>query len=837
MKKTTLILISIVCCAFAAKAQNPIIKGQYTADPTARVFDGRVYLYPSHDIRTEKNPRGLDWFCMEDYHVFSSDNLVDWRDHGVILKQEDVPWGNPEGYSMWAPDCVCKDGKYYFYFPDGAKEGRGGFNIGVAVSDSPTGPFIPQENPIKDVMGIDPCILQCSNGDNYIIWSGMGLRGAKLKDNMLEIEEGQVRILERGPGRPGMPPMPANMPPMRLTGKDLAEGLPEGFKEGPFAFEKDGWFYLTYPYQFDGKNNSPEALVYAMSKEPLGPYEYKGVIMAESPTGCWTNHHSIVQFKGEWYLFYHHNDYSPSFDKNRSVRIDKIVFNEDGTIQQVKPTLRGVGLAKADRPIQVDRYSDAGNAEAILHNPEKPFDGWFIRYTLPKKKGADSWSNFKGVDFGFYTPAKVTARLRSEKGGVIRIKVHKQTIGEIAVPKKSDWAEYELPVEFEISGVKCVKFELVSGSVDLDWINFSKFSVVNPPEGKTSEYCVPGAVYPCVDDKGCATFTLFAPEAKEVAADICSTVFPMTRDADGMWKVTTTPLPIGHHYYRLIVDGVKMNDPNVYTCYGCGSSFSQLEIPESPEAAAYYQFDPAIPHGQVRECHYWSESQGRMRRCFVYTPADYDSSNAKYPYFILQHGMAENETGWHEQGKMANIMDNNIASGAAVPMIVVMDNGDCDYGFGTIPGQGMDDFGTSFETVVTDELIPYIEKTFRVCTDREHRGMAGLSWGGHQTFEIGLKHTDLFSALGAFSGAIFVFPGMPIESLYNGVFTDAAKFNKEVPVLFMSNGTEEGLGGMALDNMLTKAGINYTRYISEGTAHEWTTWRRSLNEFVKLIFK
>ena len=835
MKKIIAIVLLIAASGIAGKmaAQNPVIRNQYSADPTARVFDGKVYLYPSHDIRNENNPRGLEWFCMEDYHVFSSDNLTDWRDHGVILKQEDVPWGNPAGYSMWAPDCVCKDGKYYFYFPDGAKGDRGGFRVGVAIADSPTGPFVPQESFIEGVSGIDPCVLQCSNGDAYLIWSGMGLRAAKLKDNMLEIEEDQFQTItfERRPG------MPEGMPnTMTVAGVSLSEGLPQGFMEGPFAFEREGKFYLTYPYQFDKENNSPEALVYAMSDCPTGPYEYKGVIMKESPTGCWTNHHSIVEFQGQWYLFYHHNDYSPSFDKNRSVRIDKLFFNEDGTIQEVTPTLRGVGLTKPERPIQVDRYSKAENASVVFHDPAKPFDGWFIRYAFPKKKGTVSTSTYEDVDFGFYTPSKISARLRSEKGGVIRIKVCKKTVCEIEVPKKSDWNVYEAPVNFKVSGVKCLGFELVSGSVDLDWVSFAGFSVVDPPEGKTSEYCVPGAVYPCIDDEHRATFTLYAPQAKEVAADICSKVFPMTKDAAGNWKVTTEPLPIGHHYYRLVVDGVRVNDPNVYTTYGAGSCYSQIDIPESAEAAAYYTFNPDIPHGQVRECHYWSEIHQRMRRCFVYTPAEYETSGKSYPYFILQHGMAENETGWHEQGKMANIMDNNIAAGTAKPMVVVMDNGDCDYGWGTIPGEGQNDFGGKFEQVVTDELIPYIEKTFRVCTDREHRGIAGLSWGGKQSFDIGLGHPELFSAVGAFSGAIFVFPGMPIGSLYNGIFTDAEKFNKEIPVLFMSNGTEEGLGGGALDKMLTEAGINYTRYISEGTAHEWTTWRRSLNEFIKLIF-
>lgn len=823
MKKIFAMGLFALAGAFCANAQNPVIRNQFSADPTARVFDGRIYLYPSHDIRNEKNPRGMDWFCMEDYHVFSSDDLVEWRDHGVILKQEDVPWGNPAGYAMWAPDCVCKDGKYYFFFPDSPKEGRGGFNVGVAVADSPVGPFVPQEKPVEGVMGIDPCVLQCSNGDAYLIWSGMGLRGAKLKDNMLELEDVQMQEV-RFPG------MPEDAPSMKVAGVALDTNLPEGFKEGPFAFEREGKFYLTYPWV--RKENGTETLAYAMSDNPLGPYEFKGLIMEESPTGCWTNHHSLVEFKGEWYLFYHHNDYSPAFDKNRSVRIDKVQFNEDGTIRQVKPTLRGVGLAKADRPIQADRYSESGNTKVDFLNPEKPFEGWYIRYS-----GKDSWSNFKKVDFGFYTPSRLVARLRSAKGGVLRIKIHKQLVGEIEVPKKSDWAMYEIPVGFEVSGVNCVKFELVKGSVDLDFITFGGFTAVNPPEGISSQNNVPGAIYPCVDAQGRATFTLYAPQAKEVAADICNKVYPMTRDRDGMWKVTTDPLVVGPHYYRLVVDGVRINDPNVYTVFGCGSCYSLIEIPEAEDVAAYYTFDPSVPHGQVRECQYWSAASGRMRRCYVYTPAGYDQSKDNYPYFILQHGMAENETGWHTQGKMANILDNNIASGEAVPMVVVMDNGDCDYGIGTIPGETQMEFGASFEKVVLNDLIPFVENNFKVCTDREHRAIAGLSWGGHQAFEIGLSHTDLFSGIGAFSGAIFVFPGMPLGGLYNGIFLDAEKFNREVPVLFMSNGTEEGLGGMALDKMLSDAGIKYTRYVSQGTAHEWLTWRRSLNEFVKIIFK
>lgn len=348
MKK--LILSTLLCAAASAYGQNPIIHDQFTADPTARVFNGRIYMFPSHDIISPTEPE-RKWFCMEDYHMFSSDNLTDWTDHGVILSQEQVPWGNPTGYSMWAPDCIEHNGKYYFYFPDGAKpqEGRrGGFGVGVAIADNlPSGKFVPQEQQIKGIMGIDPCVLQASDGNNYIFWGMGGLVGAKLGKDMMSIEGEPVRY--QFPG--------------------------EGLKEGPFAFEYNGNYYLTYPSVF--KNGGTEQLDYAMAKNPLGPYEYKGCFMKVHENGCWTNHHSIVKFKDQWYLFYHRNDYSPSFDKNRSACIDSLFFNADGTIREVIPTKRGVGITEANSQIQMDRYSRIGGGASIEYNDTTNcFLGW-----------------------------------------------------------------------------------------------------------------------------------------------------------------------------------------------------------------------------------------------------------------------------------------------------------------------------------------------------------------------------------------------------------------------------------------------------------------------------
>lgn len=386
MKRIAATLLSTICLT-SLLAQNPVISGQFSADPTARVFGGRVYLFPSHDIPPVEGQR-QDWFCMADYHVFSSDNLVDWVDHGVILSQENVPWGKPDGYSMWAPDCVQgKDGRYYFYFPDAPASGRG-FGVGVAIADRPMGPYKPEPSNIQGIMGIDPCVLQASDGHNYIFWGGGGLRMAKLSDNLLELDPSEIENAQEGPNG------------MKFYGHSV-DGLPEGFKEGPFAFERDGKYYLTYPWVRGKKGekapngeiweNPTECLAYAMSDSPMGPYEYKGVIMEESPTGCWTNHHSIMEFKGQWYLFYHHNDYSPKFDKNRSVRIDSLFFNPDGTIQPVIPTLRGVGITDSRSRVQMDRGTLGGGASIAFNDTLNTFRGWHV--VLP----AGGWVQYDKV--------------------------------------------------------------------------------------------------------------------------------------------------------------------------------------------------------------------------------------------------------------------------------------------------------------------------------------------------------------------------------------------------------------------------------------------------------
>ena len=449
MKKTLLTIL--LGTASLALAQNPVIRDQYTADPTARVFHGKVYLYPSHDIMPPAAQQRQAWFSMEDYHVFSSENLTDWTDHGVILNQENVPWGKSDGFAMWAPDCVEKDGKYYFYFPDAPRSGRG-FAIGVAIADSPEGPFIPEAEPIEGVTGIDPCVLLDDDGRQYIYWAGGPMRGASLSSNMKALD-GPVTEMK---------------------------GLPEGFKEGPFAFKRNGLYYLTFPWV--RREGGTETLAYATSKSPLGPWDFRGIIMAEHANRCWTNHHSLVEYRGQWYLFYHNNFFSPRDDKRRSVCIEKLTFNTDGTIREVTPTMRGVGINRAVERIEIDRYSAAEKTQTAYVDTLTPRLGQCV--TL---QGKGSWVKYGGVDFSCLSDdayltigvralenTSLCVREKSAKGKVIaRVDVTVNNgNGTFRRDMSGQWLTLTAPLQHTPKGVTDLVLTCEGGDVSVDWLRF-----------------------------------------------------------------------------------------------------------------------------------------------------------------------------------------------------------------------------------------------------------------------------------------------------------------------------------------------------------------------------
>lgn len=454
LKKIILPAAALVA-SLSLSAQNPIIRDAFTADPSAHVFNGRVYLYPSHDIPAPADFARKDWFCMADYHVYSSDNLVDWVDHGVIVDQKHVPWVNDTSYSMWAPDCNVKDGKYYFYFPAGQKPKPGqsfaGNAIGVAIADDPAGPFIPQEEPMAGIGGIDPCVFVDDDGKAYLAWSGRGLQVQQLSDDMLSVV-----------GEP----------------YNVSSVIPKGQTEGPFLFKANGKYYYSYPWVEAGR----ECLAYAIADNPLGPYKFVGKIMEQDNDEehfCWTNHHSVINFQGHWYLFYHHNDYSPRFDKNRSACIDELFFNPDGTIQLVTPTKRGVGVTKATDLIQIDRYSDIAecrNMEIAFLNADRPFDGWKVVFSNSHQDKGSFWVRYDRVDFGDAKLSAVQARIFSLAGGTLEVRIDSlegQLLGTVNVGGAEGWQDVKALLDICPAGMHDLFVSMTNGSrIDVDWVTF-----------------------------------------------------------------------------------------------------------------------------------------------------------------------------------------------------------------------------------------------------------------------------------------------------------------------------------------------------------------------------
>lgn len=287
-------------------APNPFIRHMYTADPSAHVWaDGRLYVYASHDIDP---PQGCD--LMDRYHVFSTDDMVHWKDHGEILNASQVPWGRKEGGFMWAPDCAYKNDTYYFYFPHPSDTyTNNSWKIGVATSKEPAANFTVQGYIEGMDPMIDPCVFTDDDGQVYIYNGGGGIcKGGKLKDNMMELD-GEMKIME---------------------------GL-DDFHEATWIHKYKGKYYLSYADNHEPNNNDGmkgyNCMRYAISDNPLGPWKYMGIYM--EPSDCFTNQGSIVEYKGEWFAFYH----TISLSNNpalRSICADKLYHNEDGTIRMVK---------------------------------------------------------------------------------------------------------------------------------------------------------------------------------------------------------------------------------------------------------------------------------------------------------------------------------------------------------------------------------------------------------------------------------------------------------------------------------------------------------------------
>jgi enterochelin esterase-like enzyme len=362
---------------------------------------------------------------------------------------------------------------------------------------------------------------------------------------------------------------------------------------------------------------------------------------------------------------------------------------------------------------------------------------------------------------------------------------------------------------------------------------------------------IPGAEFPRINSDLSATFRVQADHAQKVQLlmELGQSTYDMVRGEGGYWEVTTRPLLPGFHYYAISVDGFASNDPGSRVFFAARKEVSGLEVP-GPESDFFAIKD--VPHGTVRTEWYFSKSTGETRRIFVYTPPGYDQSTSRYPVLYLQHGFGEDEAGWSDQGHENFVLDNLIAAHIAKPMIVVNENGMTGVHFQPPPPPQpgsvssappprsvsrffMDERYTSFDRVISEDLIPFIDVHFRTTPDRDHRALAGLSMGGAQALRIGLNHLNQFTYIGAFSPAIAI---TDTTKDYDGALADAATINRQLRLLWIGIGVDDFLLAPVKGSheALEKGGIKHVWVESSG-AHVWTVWRKYLADFAPRLFQ
>ena len=360
---------------------------------------------------------------------------------------------------------------------------------------------------------------------------------------------------------------------------------------------------------------------------------------------------------------------------------------------------------------------------------------------------------------------------------------------------------------------------------------------------------IPGADFPRINSDLSVTVRVQADQAQKVQLlmELGQSTYDMVKGADGFWEVTTKPLLPGFHYYLISVDGFASADPGSRTFFAARKEVSGLEVP-GPESEFFAIKD--VPHGTVRTQWYVSKTTGKTRRIFVYTPPGYDQGVLRYPVLYLQHGYGEDEAGWSDQGHENFILDNLIAAHKAKPMIIVNENGLPGPSFqlppppqpgekpppiGRMARYFMDEPYTTFDGIVSGDLVSFVDSNFRTIPDREHRAIAGLSMGGAQALRIGLNHLDQFAYIGSFSPAIDI---TDTSKDYGGSLANPTKLNQKLRLLWIGIGRDDFLFEPVREShqTLEKAGIQHVWVESSG-AHVWTVWRKYLADFAPRLFQ
>ncbi|MFC1551172.1 alpha/beta hydrolase [Candidatus Latescibacterota bacterium] len=360
-------------------------------------------------------------------------------------------------------------------------------------------------------------------------------------------------------------------------------------------------------------------------------------------------------------------------------------------------------------------------------------------------------------------------------------------------------------------------------------------------DSQPSSINIAGQQYPRVDSELRAIFRIHAPDAGSIEISLGNTA--LTKGDDGFWAGATGPLDPGFHYYQLVIDGVRVSDPATESFYGTGRMSSAVEV---PEAGVDFYTVKDVPHGDIRLNRYFSKYTNSWRRLFIYTPPGYDTStDTKYPVLYIQHGGGEDERGWAEQGKTDIILDNLIAEGNSEPMLVVISNGNVPNLSGGRGGYSIEGMA-GFAEELKNNIIPFVERNYRVLTDPKNRALAGLSMGGGQAFYVGLPNADRFASIGVFSSGLFggigrggaTGGGFNAEEQMPGLLTDSKSFNDKLNLFYISVGEQNPrieFTKKAVESF-RENGLD-VEFASFPGAHEWQVWRKSLHDFAQRLFR
>ncbi|MDE6394522.1 MAG: glycoside hydrolase family 43 protein [Duncaniella sp.] len=438
MKLSLSSLALLMLVPFAAGAENPLVQTCYTTDPAPMVHDGRLYVYTGHD---ENN---ADFFWMQEWRVYSTDDMVNWTDHGSPLAIEDFAWGDDRA---WAPQCIERNGKFYFYVPLHSKE-SGTMAIGVAVGDSPTGPF-------KDALGkpladgdwayIDPTVFIDDDGQAYLYWGNPNIYYVKLNDDMISFE-GEVQMIEQTPEGFGKP----KFVPMEADKKYFST-----YTEGPWISKRNGKYYLIY-----AAGGIPEHIAYSVSDTPVGPWTYKGVIMPQKDeTNSFTNHPGVIDFNGQSYFFYHTGNLPGGGGFGRSICVEPFTYNADGTFPTILPTREGAPAIKTFDPYRRVEAETMAWSSGVTSEPNAATGV----YVADIHNG--DFIKVANVDFGKKAPKTFGASLASAlRGGTLEVhtdSIAGPVIAEISISTTGGWENwryFEVPVKMDKAGVHDVYF-------------------------------------------------------------------------------------------------------------------------------------------------------------------------------------------------------------------------------------------------------------------------------------------------------------------------------------------------------------------------------------------